>query len=95
MSYVHPEVLVSTDWVLEHHQDPNIRIVEVSEDFLLYEQGHIPGSVKIDLQPRLKNWSAILASRATPPWFFMATRTTGGQPMLFGFLSTTDTKKLC
>jgi thiosulfate/3-mercaptopyruvate sulfurtransferase len=54
MSYVHPEVLVSTDWVLEHHQDPNIRIVEVSEDFLLYEQGHIPGSVKIDWHTNLQ-----------------------------------------
>jgi thiosulfate/3-mercaptopyruvate sulfurtransferase len=54
MSYVHPEVLVSTDWVLEHHQDPNIRIIEVSEDFLLYEQGHIPGSVKIDWHTNLQ-----------------------------------------
>ena len=53
-SYVHPEVLVSTDWVLEHHQDSNIRIVEVSEDFLLYEQGHVPGSVKIDWHTNLQ-----------------------------------------
>jgi thiosulfate/3-mercaptopyruvate sulfurtransferase len=48
MPYAHPEVLVSTDWVLEHHQDPNIRLVEVNEDILLYEQGHIPGAVKVD-----------------------------------------------
>ncbi len=54
MSYVHPEVLVSTDWVLEHHKDANIRIVEVSEDFLLYEQGHVPGSVKIDWHTNLQ-----------------------------------------
>jgi thiosulfate/3-mercaptopyruvate sulfurtransferase len=54
MSYVHPEVLVSTDWVLEHHKDTNIRIVEVSEDFLLYEQGHVPGSVKIDWHTNLQ-----------------------------------------
>ncbi|MFN3267031.1 MAG: sulfurtransferase [Deinococcales bacterium] len=54
MSYIHPEVLVSTDWVLEHHQNPNIRIIEVSEDFLLYEQGHIPGSVKIDWHTNLQ-----------------------------------------
>jgi thiosulfate/3-mercaptopyruvate sulfurtransferase len=54
MSYVHPEVLVSTDWVLEHHKDANIRIVEVSEDFLLFEQGHVPGSVKIDWHTNLQ-----------------------------------------
>ncbi len=54
MSYVHPEVLVSTDWVLEHHKDANIRIIEVSEDFLLYEQGHVPGSVKIDWHTNLQ-----------------------------------------
>lgn len=46
--YAHPEVLVSTDWVAEHHADPRVRIVESDEDVLLYELGHIPGAVKID-----------------------------------------------
>jgi thiosulfate/3-mercaptopyruvate sulfurtransferase len=40
MDYAHPEVLVSTDWVLEHHQDPNLRILEVDEDVLLYDFFH-------------------------------------------------------
>ena len=48
MEYAHPEVLVSSDWVLEHHDDENIRILEVDEDVLLYDTGHIPGSQKID-----------------------------------------------
>jgi thiosulfate/3-mercaptopyruvate sulfurtransferase len=48
MPYANPEVLVSTDWVLEHHKDANIRLVEVNEDILLYEQGHIPGALKVD-----------------------------------------------
>jgi thiosulfate/3-mercaptopyruvate sulfurtransferase len=48
MEYAHPEVLVSTDWVLDHHQDPDIRIIEVDEDVLLYDTGHIPGAQKID-----------------------------------------------
>ena len=48
MTYAHPEVLVSTDWVLEHHKDDNIRILEVNEDVLLYDTGHIPGAQKID-----------------------------------------------
>lgn len=48
MEYAHPEVLVSTDWVLERHKDPDIRILEVDEDVLLYDTGHIPGAQKID-----------------------------------------------
>ena len=46
--YVHPEVLVSTEWLVEHLKDPNIRIVESDEDVLLYDKGHIPGAVRID-----------------------------------------------
>ncbi len=46
--YVHPEVLVETDWVEEHLNDPNIRLVESNEDPLLYATGHIPGAVKVD-----------------------------------------------
>src|SRR5207302_8491065 len=46
--YVHPEVLVSTDWVAQHLKDPKVRLVEANEDLLLYETGHIPGAVKID-----------------------------------------------
>jgi 3-mercaptopyruvate sulfurtransferase SseA len=40
--------LVSTDWVAEHLDDPDVRIVESDEDVLLYDTGHIPGAVKID-----------------------------------------------
>jgi thiosulfate/3-mercaptopyruvate sulfurtransferase len=46
--YAHPEALVSTQWVADHLNDPNIRIVESDEDVLLYDTGHIPGAVKID-----------------------------------------------
>jgi thiosulfate/3-mercaptopyruvate sulfurtransferase len=46
--YAHPEALVTTDWVAAHLDDPTIRIVESDEDVLLYDTGHIPGSVKID-----------------------------------------------
>jgi thiosulfate/3-mercaptopyruvate sulfurtransferase len=46
--YAHPESLVSTEWLAEHLNDPDIRIVESDEDTLLYDQGHIPGAVKID-----------------------------------------------
>jgi len=46
--YAHPERLVSTGWLADHLNDPNVVIVESDEDVLLYETGHIPGAVKID-----------------------------------------------
>src|SRR5687767_13490700 len=46
--YVHPEVLVSTNWLAEHLDDPTIRIIESDEDVLLYDTGHIPGAQKVD-----------------------------------------------
>lgn len=42
------DALVSTQWVADHLNDPNIRLVESDEDLLLYETGHIPGAVKVD-----------------------------------------------
>jgi thiosulfate/3-mercaptopyruvate sulfurtransferase len=47
-TYAQPEVLVDTQWVAEHLNDPNVRIVECDEDVLLYDLGHVPGAVKID-----------------------------------------------
>jgi thiosulfate/3-mercaptopyruvate sulfurtransferase len=46
--YAHPEVLVSTDWVAQHLNDPKVRLIESNEDILLYDTGHIPGAVKVD-----------------------------------------------
>jgi len=46
--YIHPEVLVSTEWVASHLDDPAIRIVESNEDPLLYSSGHLPGAVEVD-----------------------------------------------
>lgn len=46
--YAHPERLVSTEWLAEHLDDPDVVVVESDEDVLLYETGHIPGAVKID-----------------------------------------------
>lgn len=46
--YAHPERLVSTQWLAEHLDDPGLVVAESDEDVLLYETGHIPGSVKLD-----------------------------------------------
>jgi thiosulfate/3-mercaptopyruvate sulfurtransferase len=52
------DVLVETDWVQEHLDDPSIRIVEVDENPALYAEAHIPGAIgfdwKKDLQDQVK-----------------------------------------
>jgi thiosulfate/3-mercaptopyruvate sulfurtransferase len=44
-TYAHPEVLVETDWVATHGNDPGVRLVEVDVDAASYEEGHVPGAV--------------------------------------------------
>ena len=46
--YANPDVLVSTEWVAEHLDDPAVRVIESNEDQLLYPSGHIPGAVQVD-----------------------------------------------
>jgi thiosulfate/3-mercaptopyruvate sulfurtransferase len=46
--YARPEVLVSTEWLAQHLNDPNLRVIESNEDSLLYPSGHIPGAVQVD-----------------------------------------------
>lgn len=52
--YAHPESFVSTQWVADHLNDPNIRFVEViwgmdeAAGLPVYESGHIPGAVAWD-----------------------------------------------
>ncbi len=53
--YANPDVLVSTSWVADHINDPNVRVVESDEDILLYDTGHVPQTVKIDWQTDLQD----------------------------------------
>ncbi len=46
--YIHPEAIVSTEWVAANLNNPNVRLIESNEDTLLYAQGHILGAVHID-----------------------------------------------
>src|SRR4051812_14176015 len=52
------DVLVDTQWVQDHLEDENIRIVEVDENPGLYEEAHIPVAIgfdwKRDLQDQVK-----------------------------------------
>jgi len=47
------QLLVTTDWLADHLDDPQVRIVEVDEDTEAYGCGHIPGAVAV-------NWTADL-----------------------------------
>src|SRR5579862_6486695 len=53
--YAHPEMIVSTEWVAEHLDDPGLVVAESDEDVLLYETGHVPGAVKLDWHTELND----------------------------------------
>ncbi len=53
--YKHPEVLVSTDWVAQNLNAPNLRLVEVDVDTTAYDQGHVPGAVGWNWQTQLQD----------------------------------------
>ncbi len=55
MPYAHPEVLVSTDWVAQHLNDPGLRLIEVDVDTTAYDSGHIPGAVGWNWQSQLND----------------------------------------
>ncbi|MEE8517677.1 MAG: rhodanese-like domain-containing protein [Dehalococcoidia bacterium] len=42
--YASPELLVETEWLAEHLDDPNVVVVEVAQDSSEFEAGHIPGA---------------------------------------------------
>src|ERR1700738_2030460 len=53
--YAHPEMIVSTEWVAAHLDDPGRVVAESDEDVLLYEPGHVPGAVKLDWHTELND----------------------------------------
>ena len=54
-NYVHPEVLVSTDWVKENLGKPGIKLVEIDVDTKAYDAGHVPGAVGFNWQTQLQD----------------------------------------
>jgi thiosulfate/3-mercaptopyruvate sulfurtransferase len=53
--YSEPGRLVTGDWLQERLGQPGLVVVESDEDVLLYETGHIPGSVKVDWHTELND----------------------------------------
>ena len=43
--YTVPDVLVDADWVEQHKDDENVKLVEVDVDTNAYDEGHIAGAV--------------------------------------------------
>jgi thiosulfate/3-mercaptopyruvate sulfurtransferase len=43
--YVNSDVLVDAEWVAQHLNDSNVKLVEVDVDTNAYEEGHIPGAI--------------------------------------------------
>ena len=53
--YADPERLVTTDWLARNLGADGLVVVESDEDVLLYDTGHIPGSVKVDWHTELND----------------------------------------
>lgn len=49
------DVLVSTDWLGEHLGDAGVAVAEVDENTDLYDEGHIPGAVKLHWRDDLQD----------------------------------------
>jgi thiosulfate/3-mercaptopyruvate sulfurtransferase len=47
--------LVTTDWLADHLNDDKVVVAEVDEDPSLYEEGHIPGAVKLHWRDDLQD----------------------------------------
>ena len=53
--YANPNVLVTTDWALEHRNDVALRFVEVDVDTGEYDKGHIEGAIGWNWKTQLQD----------------------------------------
>ncbi|GIW08093.1 MAG: sulfurtransferase [Dehalococcoidia bacterium] len=71
--YANPAALVTTEWVAEHRNDSDVRLIEVDVDTSAYDSGHIPGAVAF-------NWTTELSDRvrrdipSKPAWEALLSR---------------------
>ncbi len=49
------DVLVTTEWLVEHLDDPNVVVAEVDENPALYDEGHVRGAVRLDWRDDLQD----------------------------------------
>jgi thiosulfate/3-mercaptopyruvate sulfurtransferase len=76
--YANPAALVSTQWVADHLNDPNVRLIEVDVDTAAYGQGHIAGAVGVNWTTQLgdpvrrdipskEDWAKLLGQAGVSP----------------------------
>ena len=76
--YANPAALVSTQWVADHVNDPNVRLIEVDVDTSAYGQGHIQGAVGVNWTTQLgdpirrdipskEDWARLLGEAGVSP----------------------------
>ncbi|MBV9579575.1 MAG: sulfurtransferase [Chloroflexi bacterium] len=76
--YANPAALVSTQWVADHLNDPNVRLIEVDVDTSAYGQGHIQGAVGVNWTTQLgdpirrdiptkEDWAKLLGQSGVGP----------------------------
>jgi thiosulfate/3-mercaptopyruvate sulfurtransferase len=76
--YANPAALVSTQWVTDHLNDPNVRLIEVDVDTSAYDQGHIQGAVGVNWTTQLgdpirrdipssQDWAKLLGEAGVSP----------------------------
>lgn len=66
-AYANPDALVDTAWVLENLNNPDVRFVDVSNQRLSYETGHLPGAVYISPRTELTNPEDVTEGQIAPP----------------------------
>jgi thiosulfate/3-mercaptopyruvate sulfurtransferase len=77
--YAHPELLVSTEWLAEHLNDPEVRIVDLRyyfdgrDGYQTYLSGHIPGAVQASYPTDLGNPTATPSNLIPDPEQMAAT----------------------
>jgi thiosulfate/3-mercaptopyruvate sulfurtransferase len=49
------DVLVSTQWVADNLDKPNVKLVEVDVDTTQYEEGHVPGAIAFNWTSQLQD----------------------------------------
>ena len=76
--YANPAALVSTQWVADHLNDPNVRLIEVDVDTSAYGQGHVQGAVGVNWTTQLGDpirrdipspeaWATLLSEAGVSP----------------------------
>lgn len=71
--YAYPDILVDTQWVADHLDDPKVRLIEAAYDTEKYDLAHIPGALpwtwKQDFQhplrkdvPDIAGWQALVGN---------------------------------